>query len=141
LQSCAKSLQAHVAIVEAVAETMRGDVNEKAMDKLEDLLFLATEVRNAATAIEVVSNDNVSRLISGSILSSYVLPQFLEWSSSASTFHDLGNFCMKQLHRHYTLCLSFHRLTHPSRSTRRSHLLYQQRVTLVRSRKCNHPRS
>jgi hypothetical protein len=60
-----------VAIVEAVAETMRGDVDEldkKAMDKLEDLLFLATEVRNAATGIEVVSNDNVSRPIYISLL-------------------------------------------------------------------------
>jgi hypothetical protein len=74
-----------VAIVEAVAETMRGDVNEKAMDKFEDLVFLATEVRNAATAIEVVSNDNVSRLISGSTLSSCVSPQFLE--RGIITFH------------------------------------------------------
>jgi hypothetical protein len=79
-----------VAIVEAVAETMRGDVDEldkKATDKLEDLLFLATEVRNAATGIEVVSNDNVSRLISISLL----LPM------SCLGFWDGGNYLLRPM--------------------------------------------
>jgi hypothetical protein len=64
LSSCAKSLQTHAAIVEAVAKTMRGDVDESdenAGKTLNKFALLVAQIKDAATVVEQLRVVSVSR--------------------------------------------------------------------------------
>ncbi|KAI4852551.1 hypothetical protein E4T44_01412 [Aureobasidium sp. EXF-8845] len=61
LSSCAKSLQTHAAIVEAVAETMRGDVddsNENGGKTLNKFALLVAQIKDAAAGVEQLRDVN-----------------------------------------------------------------------------------
>ena len=63
LESCAKSLQTHAAIVEAVAETMRGDVdelNENGQETSKKFALLVGQIKDAAAGVEQLRAANVS---------------------------------------------------------------------------------
>jgi hypothetical protein len=128
LSSCAKSLQTHAAIVEAVAETMRGDVDESDGNggkTLNKFALLVAQIKDAAAGVEQLRDVNVSR-------------QQFRFSSSNSLFLRK---LLKQSRYTQTLSYPSQNLTHLYRSTRRTFLHYQQKATLTQSRKCNHPRS
>jgi hypothetical protein len=64
LSSCAKSLQTHAAIVEAVAETMRGDMDEPDENggkTLSKFALLVGQIKDAAAGVEQLRDVNVSR--------------------------------------------------------------------------------
>jgi hypothetical protein len=129
LSSCAKSLQTHAAIVEAVAETMRGDVDEsdeKDGKTLNKFALLVAHIKDAAAGVEQLRDVNVSRPY---FLVSPLLVCFSRTKRS------------EQSHRSQTFVFPSQDLTHLYRSTRRTLLYYQQKATLTQSRKCYHPRS
>jgi hypothetical protein len=64
LSSCAKSLQTHAAIVEAVAETVRGDIEESddnGGETLNKFALLVAQIKDAAAGVEQLRDVNVSR--------------------------------------------------------------------------------
>jgi hypothetical protein len=63
LESCAKSLQTHAAIVQAVAETLRGDVDEfdeNGQERMNKFALLVGQIKDAAAGIEQLKDTNVS---------------------------------------------------------------------------------
>jgi hypothetical protein len=63
-------LQTHAAIVEAVAETLRGDVdesNENSKENLNKFALLVGQIKDAATGIEQLGHVNVSLPIAVSL--------------------------------------------------------------------------
>lgn len=63
LSSCAKSLQAHASIVEAVSETVRGDaddLNESGKEKTNKFALLVAQIKDAAAHVEELSGVKVS---------------------------------------------------------------------------------
>ncbi|KAI4736836.1 hypothetical protein E4T50_12680 [Aureobasidium sp. EXF-12298] len=64
LESCAKSLQTHAAIVEAVAETLRGDVDESDENSKENLnkfALLVGQIKDAAAGVRQLGHVNVDK--------------------------------------------------------------------------------
>lgn len=62
-------MQTHAAIVEAVAETLRGDVDEsdeKSKENLNKLASLVGQIKDAAAGVEQLGHVNVSHAISTS---------------------------------------------------------------------------
>jgi len=67
LDSCAKSLQTHAAIIEAIAETLRGDADdhdESGKEKINKSSLLVAQIKDAATGMEELRDVKVSHSIS-----------------------------------------------------------------------------
>lgn len=70
LESCAKSLQTHANVVEAITETLRGnadDLDESGKEKINKFALLVAQIKDAAAHVQELSGVKASHSISISL--------------------------------------------------------------------------